>query len=207
VKVLKKGTGLYQGWIRYQSTSDNFSLDVPDSWLKLELTGGEIEASLGMMKEANPDLGEFLDKNSFRSQLESLVSSGVKLMLYDTKADVSASRFATNLNVLRMEVPSGMSLNEVVEENLAEVRSVIGSGLLNDLGEEEVTLGQTPAYKLSYSYRMNMPDGSFQSAVLIQYILLGGNSEYILTFTTTGLEAGMRYDTFEAIAETFRVHK
>jgi hypothetical protein len=207
VKVVKKAPGLYQGWIRYESASDHFSLDVPESWLKLELTGEEIESSIGMMQEANPDLVAFLDKQSFRSQLEALVSSGVKLMLYDTKADIAASRFATNLNVLRMEVPSGMSLDKVVEENVDEVRSVIGSGLVKDLRQEEVLLGKTPGYKLSYGYGMNMPDGSFQSAELIQYIVLGGNSEYILTFTTTGPEAGLRSINFEAIAETFRVPK
>ena len=194
-----------QGWARYGGDEDGFTLDAPSSWAKLDFSGADLDSAIQLMSASNEALGTFLNNPTFKSQLNALTSSGVKLMLYDTLQDVSLTGFATNINVVSVDVPDSLDLTQVMDSDIKQIESALGSGLLTPVSKENVTLNGVPALKLNYSYRINLPTGDFIDASLLQYGMVAAGKEYILTFTTTPEEQKLRSITFDAIARKWRV--
>ena len=98
VRAQDQAVGLSQGWVRYASGNDGFSLDVPSGWDELGPHRGRPQRTRSkMLGDANPQLGTYLNSVEFKSQLASLASSPIKLMLYDTTANFAALRVCNEL--------------------------------------------------------------------------------------------------------------
>jgi hypothetical protein len=205
VTVQSKANGLLPGWLRYESPDDGFSLDVPDTWLKLDVSGEDLEAGLKVVTDNNPQLAKYLDTPDFRKQLSGLERSGVRLLLYDTASDVYSTMFATNLNIIRTDVPADMSIEEVVDKNLDELQRAMGSGLITDIQREALKMGGMAARKIYYTYRVKIGYGNSIDADVTQYLLVKNGSQYIVTFSTSSDEGPYRVNEFDKIARTFKL--
>jgi hypothetical protein len=207
VTVQSKAAGLLPDWLRYESPDDGFTLDVPDSWLKFEVSGEDLEAGLKILTENNPGLAEYMDNIDFKRQLSGLARSGVRLILYDTSVDVYTTLFATNLNIIRVDVPDELKLDEVVDKNMEELKRALGSGLVGDIRIEPLKMAGVAARKIYYTYRIQLGYGPSLDADVTQYLLVKKGVQYILTFSTSSDEGPYRANDFDKIARTFKLPK
>jgi hypothetical protein len=198
-----KAKGLAANWVRYESLDEGYSVDLPKSWQKLDLGADEIKAAVDLMRGQNPELAEFMNSAQFRSQMDSMARSGVRLLLYDSNVDYEANMFATNMNLVHMEIPGGMTLDDVVDKNIMELRKVLGNGLASEIDREVAKLGNASARKISYVYQVNA-GYRYVDIVISQYLTVKNNHEYILTFSTTNEEVRWRDAEFDRIARTFK---
>jgi hypothetical protein len=207
VTVQSKGAGLLPGWLRYESPDDGFSVDLPDTWMKLEVSGEDLEAALKIVSDNNPGLAEYMNEGQFRKGLSNLERAGVRLLLYDTSVDVYTTLFATNLNIIRMGVPGDMKLEEFVDKNLEELKRAMGSGLVTDIRREPLKMGGVAARKIYYTYRIQLGNNYSVDVDVTQYLLVKNGSQYILTFSTSSDEGPYRANEFDKVARTFKLPK
>src|SRR5688572_5415073 len=172
VTVQSKAQGLPTGWLRYESPDDGFTVDVPKSWQKFDVSGEDLQAGLKIVTDNNPQLAEYMNTDEFRKQLSGLERLGVRLLLYDTSSDVYTTMFATNFNVIRMEVPGNLKIEEVVDKNLEELQRAMGSGLVTDIKREALKMGGMSARKIYYTYRFSLGNGNSIDADVTQYLLI-----------------------------------
>jgi hypothetical protein len=198
-----KAKGLSPNWVRYESLDEGYTVDLPKSWQKLDLGADDVKAAVDLMRGQNPDLAEFMNSSQFRSQMDSMAKSGVRLILYDSNVDYGTTLFATNMNLVHMEIPGGMKLDDVVDKNIMELRKVLGKGLASEIDREVAKLGNASARKISYVYQVNA-GYQYVDIVISQYLTVKDNHQYILTFSTTESEVRWRDSEFDRIARTFK---
>ena len=207
VTVQSKANGLLPGWLRYESPDDGFTLDVPKSWQKLKVSGEDLKEAVEVVMENNPKLAEYFDTAEFRKQLSGLNRSGVRLLLFDTASDMNTTMFATNLNIIRTDIPDNLSIEEVVDMNLEELERAMGSGLVTDIRREALKMGGIMARKIYYTYRVQVGYDMSVDADVTQYLLVKNGTQYILTFSTSSDEGPYRANEFDKIARTFKLRK
>jgi hypothetical protein len=205
VTVKSTGAGLQRGWLRYESPE--FSLDVPDTWVKLDVSGEDLQEVLDSVSDSNPRLAQYMKGSEFKRQLSGFAAQGVRLLLYDTDINLDETPFATNLNLVRMKIPKGMKLDEVVRENISELERVFGDGLLTPINREYASLGGKTGEKISYTYRVELPYNGSLDIDLQQIITVKDDMQYILTLTTPNFETRWRARTFDMIAMSFKIPK
>jgi hypothetical protein len=198
------------GWLHYSNPDEGFSLSVPDSWVIMAPDDEELTSAIDSVKKANPAMAKFMDKGPLRGQLGTLASSGVKMLAYDTRSDVEAMNFATNLNVVRMSVPPGAnSLKQVADVNVKELKRAFGSMMTTDVYQASVKVGKEklPAERLDYNYSAALAGGDVLDASAEQYLLLKDGEEYVFTFTTTSDEVNSLLPTFDRIVASVALTK
>src|SRR4051812_29816235 len=126
----------------YSNPGEGFSLKVPDSWVFISPDSKELEATISKVKQANPALAKSLESGPLKGQFSNMADSGVKILAYDTASDVATTNFATNMNVVHMQVPSEFStLDQVANENVNELKKAYGSMLTTEIERTKTHVG------------------------------------------------------------------
>ena len=162
------------------------------------------------MKDANPALAKSLSNGPLSGRLSNLADAGVKVMAYDTASDVATTNFATNMNVVHMQVPPEFTtLEQVTNENINELNKEVGSMMSGSIFRtlSHVGADRIPAERLEYTFAANMPNGNSLEASVIQYLVLKGHEEYVFTFTTASSEVGSDAIAFDGIVASVQLTK
>jgi hypothetical protein len=128
----------------------------------------------------NPDFAPLLDAMSSGEQ-------PIKLFAFDPEAQRS---FATNVNVVAVDLPSGTTLEQFVAANEADIEAF--GGRVGEIESKAAQLPSGPARSLAYGVRLTT-GGSERTIATLQYLLVGGDKGYVVTFSTLP-DLSERYD-------------
>jgi hypothetical protein len=167
----------------------------PPDWVVLELNAATLDQALEQGFRANPDF------EAMGQQIRQQVAAGMKFMGIE-KAGVR-SGFAANVNLMRDSLAAGTSLENAVDEILGQLNTM--SSVEKPIARESVTLKAAKGERLRYTLSMKKPDGQPARAAIIQSVLAPGKDLYVLTCTTSAYQVERYQQTFETIAQSFRL--
>jgi hypothetical protein len=162
---------------------DGFSLRAPMSWIGLDMDTGTLIDQIDQLESTT------FDFEAMAQQAELL---GDALMLFAINVDYSTFEFATNLNVVSVDMGISFPLSFIVETNVQQLTSQVRSieGEVIDLNGEEV--GRV--YAEFDINGMNIRQ--------VQFYLIRGTTLYVITFGTTKNLFDELEEEFHLIAET-----
>jgi hypothetical protein len=175
------------GLATYEVESSGFSIGVPTDWRVLTADEVFSDEALDSMRDADPKLEPILDAMS-------APDSPFKLIAADPSPD---DDFATNLNVVVEDVPSGVTREDYFEASTAQFEEFD----VTDLTEERVALPAGAAMRSTFEHSL----GVDEPLAVLQYVLLGKETGSTLTYTTLPEAFGSRLDEFERSARSFRI--
>ena len=186
------------GWSEHVVADQNFAISLPTRWQRLPVNPQELEASLQVIRESNPELAAALGTSG-----QQLIQSGVKFWAFDLDAASLKSKFATNLTVTRQTLPNQVSFDAYALVNLNQVNAL--SSRQGELTHERIAMANLPAEKIHYNLLFRAGDGSSVTSAISQYLLLNGNDAYVLTYATRLDELTKYAATFDQSALSFRL--
>ena len=155
----------------YGVASQGFSIGVPPDWRVISVDEALPEGEREQLSRENPDFAPLLEA----------ISSGeqpIKLFAFDP--DVQDA-FATNVNVVAVDLPSGTTLAQFVEANKADIEAF--GARVGAMESAPAQLPSGPAERLAYRLRLTT-GGRRQTVATLQYLLVGGDKGYVVTFST-----------------------
>ena len=179
------------GFTRYEISSGNFSVAVPDTWHATTSTQMQ-KASFKLLARENP---------VFRPYAEAAAKkrSPFKFFAYDP---VVRNRFATNLNVVVSQLRAKSTPESFRRRLVAEAGSITAS----KVHATEVSLPAGDAVRLEYRGRFSF-EGKRKVVSTVQYALLVDKKVYVLTFATLPAFADEYEWAFRTSADSFRLTK
>ncbi len=192
-------TELENGWQLYQNFEMDFSLTLPPNWAVLDLTADDFQLALEEVVKNNPEMDDFLSSD----YLANLVAVGIKLIAMDTSYESLSSGSATNLNFLILDLPFQIPLDDYIKLNIDQLKNMLGEDLT--ISQETVKIIGQDAVRLAYTTELASLFGEQIQVYYLQYYLLIGKTQYVLTFTTTGEQFEEYEPLFDQIAQTLQL--
>ena len=169
-----------------RSTSQNFSIAIPDDWEIGSVDELLDEESADRLRQENPTLADAVDQLGDPRSV-------IKLIAYDPDAN---NGFATNFNVAVFALPDDASEQQFYDLNVAQVEDGIGKAP----AQEELEL---PGGRHALHVTWVIP-GAEGSPVADQYLLFSPGRGYVLTYSALEERMDEYAHTFEQSAESFR---
>jgi hypothetical protein len=185
------------GWPLYEVKTEGFALSLPPDWRQFDMNPATFEAKLKETLTRNPQLESLL--GSLRQQ----VASGVKFFGFDEAS--MKTGFTTNVNVLRLPVPPGRTLDMEVMAAVKQMESL--PTVAKPIFHERLKMTTGDCERLRYQMTMKLPSGKDVSLAITQYVLIKDNDSYAVTLTTTSDQEAKYTPTFEKIGQSFRLLK
>jgi hypothetical protein len=194
---VSSGAAIDEGWTEVVVEDQGFSLGLPGTWETLSAQDLEDSGALEARKQEHPEEANLLDLAA-----EALESGAMSLLAYNPDSPGAQAGFATNLNVVHAPSTSTDDPDQIAAQ-LAQA-----AGQIPDmLGEPETGSVDLPSGEAGLvRYHRSVAGESGAVDVLVtQYGIPADGEGFILTFSTLADDAAGQEDTFEAIAETFRL--
>lgn len=190
-----------RGWTRYTYHQDGFSLAIPPNWTSLNLKAEDYQDMLAQAKEANPELDDLYSSKAVRN----MVSSGVKFIAIDVGEQSLLSGFPTNLNLLITDLFIDIELDNYIELNIMQIKQMFGPDL--EVQQNPTMLNGEETVSLTYSSSIRNMMGVMNEVQYLQYFLLAGDKQMVLTFTTLKANYPSQVSQFQEIAASFQYGK
>jgi hypothetical protein len=175
----------YQGWNKVSAS--NIEMWFPDGW-----EGGDIQNDLDVVVENLKTLGPEFD------QIVNVIEANPDLfVLWVFDTDLSGTGYLTNLNVVKAEVLSIITIDKYAEAVKGQLPS---SMTITD--QKKVKLNQYDAVRLEVTMEV--------SGILARemvYVVKQGSTMYTITIATHEDEFEARLPVFEKIASSFSIQE
>ncbi len=190
---------LDSGWTLYTKEVDGFAIALPPDWLQFDFDPKTIDAALQRVQKQNPELGKLLTE-----QARQATATGIKLLAYDLSSTGKTTGFTVNMSVARADMPYPHSLDTIVSMIVEQSEKM--STVVKPIKTEHVSLEAGDAQRIQVTQKVNV-GGKSMTLTSTEYMLIGGESLYLVTLTTPP-DLLNKYDpTFKQIAESFRLVK
>ncbi len=188
---------LDDGNLHYSYKDAGFSVSLPHNWEHLDLSADDLDQIWSYANETNPQLGEIYSSTYLRS----LAAAGIKFMAVDTSVDSLSAGIPTSMNILVSDLPIEISLDDYVDVNIQQLRTLLGENLL--ITQERVPISNTEAEKITYELEINDVFGKSHIVVFNQFLMLQGKTQYVLTFGTVEEYSSANKAVFSNIVQSF----
>jgi hypothetical protein len=185
------------GWPLYEVPAEGFALALPPDWRRFDMNPATFEATMDEMLKKNPELKALL------ANLRQQLASGVKFFGFDDST--LGTGFATNVNVLRLQVPPGATLDTVVADAVRQAESL--PTVVKPIHHERVKVAAGEAERFRYKVTIQTPTGQNVSLATTQFILVRGSGSYTVTAVSVSDQEAKYAETFEKIGKSFRFLK
>jgi hypothetical protein len=171
---------------RHVVRGQGISLTMPASWVATEK--GVSRAVLDQMARENPKLAPFV-------QGLGGPNSPMKFIAFDPNV---RNAFATNVNVVVVPAPAGMSFAQYRQALVAELRQIV----TGKIEQSVATIGGNQALRASYRLRLSL--GRTVTVQTLQYASLRPGRSVVVTYTTLPSLKGSYAATFRRSAASIR---
>jgi ABC-type thiamin/hydroxymethylpyrimidine transport system permease subunit len=179
---------------RHESHSDSFAISVPSSWTSVDLTAPDIDATLEQLRLTSPGITDYLDQQEAADARPSFYAM-------DTSAPGQTQMLPAQFSVQRIPT-EGQSLNEGARQT--EEALSASSDLIGTVDREKVELPAGPAQVLSFKFHFATPAGDAIVAKTV-YMLVSGDSAYVIALGGADDQAQPNASTFEAIIRSLEL--
>jgi hypothetical protein len=188
---------LQAGWTLATIDSEGFAIGLPPGWVKFDLSQNDLNAGFAEMQKANPSLA-----SSLSGEMASMAGQGIKLFAVDKYGNFASTGFATNLNVIKLEMPDNMSLDELSKKAVDEMKQQLHTDSPITFFKNRMSLNSADALRLQYDINVNAPTGKTLDVSFTQYLAIYNGYYYVVTFTTTEGEFPGYAGAFDTSAKT-----
>src|SRR6266566_8064260 len=188
---------LEEGWTLATVQDEGFAIGLPPGWTEFDMGNVNVEAGLSEIRQANPNLA-----NALSEQVTQMAAQGIKLMAFDKYSNFAATGFATNLNIIKEQVPDGADLDSLSGEATAELKKQLQTDVPLQVFKNRLDINSGEAERLQYSFSLNGPDGRSFALSVTQYVAIDGTDSYILTYSTTDDQFPLYASAFDKSAKT-----
>jgi hypothetical protein len=190
------------GWTLATIKSEGFAIGLPPGWVKFDLSQNDLQSGISEMQKANPNLASALT-----GEMASMASQGIKLFAVDKYGNFASTGFATNLNVIKLELPGDTSLDQLSEQSVNEMKQQLHTDTPIKFFKNRLSVNSGEALRLQYSININTPAGKALDVSFTQYLVINDGYYYIVTFTTTDGEFAGYANAFDKSAKTLTILK
>jgi hypothetical protein len=191
-------TELDNGWMQYALPEEGFSVALPPNWLAVQLDPEFMADILGEVGAQNEGALSMLNSDA----MQAMAASGIKLMAFDTDAEMIGRTTPTSLNVLTLELPGELPFDVWLNLNEAQLEGLAEEGSLT---MEELQVAGQDAAHFHYTAQMVNALGQPDHVTLDQYLFLDGINAYVLTFASQVEVADQYTELFPEIMSTFAI--
>jgi len=185
------------GWPVYDVKNEGFAVSLPPNWRRVDMNPQTFEAAYKEAMKQNPQL------ESMYGNLRQQMTNGVKFFGFDPTT--AATGFNTNINVLRLPLPPGGTLDSTVADTLRETQAM--PTIAQPIAHERLKLPSGDRERLRYKMTMNGPNGQPVALAITQFILVNGKDGFAVTLTTTASQEAHYNATFDQIGRGVRFTK
>ncbi len=136
-------------------------------------------------------------------QAQQMVVAGIKFMAFNLEPGAYSSGFATNVNVIKQDLPLPMSPSVVAQIVAGQLEGL--DSVEKPVGRRQISLKSGSAEGLTIHMRNQLPDGSTIALTMLQLITVKGNSAFAVTLTTPTAEFDKYSATFDKIEQSFTI--
>ncbi len=188
---------LEDGWLQYTYHECGFSISLPPNWAHLDLTADDLGEILSYANENNQQLGDVFSSTYLRDS----AAAGIKFMAADSSVASLSAGIPTSINILIADLPFDISLDDYVEINIQQIRSMMGENLL--IQQERIEISNTEGEEIIYEAEMNDVFGKPHLVALNQFLILVGRTQYVITFGTLREFSDVNQTIFYNILQSF----
>ncbi len=185
------------GWPLYEVKAEGFALSLPPDWRQFDMDPATFEAQFRKIAERSPELGQLL------GPLRQQVAAGVKF--YGVDAATVGTGFGTNVNVLRLPLPPGQTLDAVAADAVAQYDAL--PNVAGPVARDRVSGPEGGRERLRVRLSVTNPAGKTDTLAFTQYIAARGGEVYTVTLTTLASQESKYAQTFDRIGRSFRFTK
>jgi hypothetical protein len=190
---------LENGWKNYEVRSEGFVIALPPEWVPINLSSEGFENSLQIVIEQNPKYKKILTNEYIRG----LAASGIKFYGLDRSPKSLEVGVPTTVNVLKVDVGLEFPFDTFVTLNLQNIEKLADPAV--PVEHQRVSLQNVEAEEIKYVNRVVTPLGDTINIFIVQYLILDGSMEYVITMGTTKKLADDYLPVFEEIGHSFRL--
>ena len=117
-------------------------------------------------------------------------------------AESVLSGLPPSVNVIKIELPFDLSLDDYIFINLKQIETMVGPD--TPIAHQRVTLGNVDAEELEYEMTMTGVAGDVTGKIT-QYLILDGQTAYVVTIVCLSEFAADYAPTFKDIGTSFRL--
>jgi hypothetical protein len=185
------------GWPLYEVPDEGFAIALPADWVGMQANPQSFDGMIRQMAANNPGLANYAD--TMRQQ----VKAGIKFFGLDKEA--AATGRGTNAVVMRLGLPSGMTLKDIVDLNVEQMKGAFK--MVGPLNRERKTTRDGECERLVFTVQINGPAGQAAAVTQTQYYYVSKTDYYVVGVTTAPENAGPLAGTVTGICESFRLLK
>ena len=163
------------GTILYELPNEGYAIALPEEWEVVDLSEGFFSEIFDALAEQNESLPSVWTNETFQS----LVAAGIKFYAINFKDESVSNLVPATISVVKEEL--NIDIDLVQYSDLAVNQLELLLPLSTDITQEATRLGEYRSIKLSYELELNNPIGVPSTSVNNQYIILEGNTAYIVT--------------------------
>ena len=175
----------------YEVESAGFAIAVPESWNAASVDDFRESGALEQAAEENPDLAPMLEALARPDSIMKFIAGDPELR----------KDFATNVNVIREELPAGMDQEGDEAANLANIGQALR--VEGDIEEERVDVEAGEALRIAYEHGITQ-GGEERRFAVVQYIVAREGEGYVITYTTVPDALAGYEPQFDESARSFR---
>jgi hypothetical protein len=182
------------GWPLYEVPAEGFALALPPDWRQIDMNPATFEAKFQETLKQNPQF------EALHANLRQQVMAGTRFVGFD-EATIQTG-FATNVNVLRLPLPPGGTLDTAAAQSLRDLEKV--PNVTKPIAHERVKIATADSERFRYKVTAQVAPGQTQALSITQFLFVKGTNGYMVTLTTLSAREVHYAATFEKIGQSFR---
>ncbi len=182
------------GWPVYQVASEGFSLSLPPDWRQIDLDPAKWENTTKDLGEKNPQL------KSMFSGVRQQIGNGIKFFGFDQNS--ASTGFATNINVIRVPVPAGITLDALIEQSKAQYQVL--PGVQKPIEQSRVKSKAGDCARFQVTMVMNGPNNTQFKFTTTQFVFLKDDKCFTVSIATKPESVSKYISTIDHIAQSFQ---
>ncbi|MCC6419837.1 MAG: hypothetical protein IT429_16510 [Gemmataceae bacterium] len=179
------------GWPLYEQPEDGFALALPPGWTALRLDPRTLDQVLKQGLDINPDL------KAMEQTIRQQAAAGVKFI------GLEKAGGGPNVNVLRTALIGKVPVGAAADNFIKQYETI--PNVERPIARRQVKLRSGEAEKLDIVMPVNMPTGEKKRLAMTSYLVVRGQTLYVVTCTAAVDEAGKYRQTFDRITQSFRI--
>ncbi|MCP4535958.1 MAG: hypothetical protein GY832_02330 [Chloroflexi bacterium] len=187
---------LGDGRVLYTNATEGYSLELPDTWLIIDMTLENLEAALEQFDD-DSELGQMIQLG--------LASQNMDMSFYGIDTDPASFKdnpSGTSINIMRQDMLAGVDPTRLVGILEAQISAVEGFTILNS---STLDIGDLSAARLDAQMSATNSFGQQIKTQLIQIYIPTDKTVFILTVGTGAAHFADYKETFDRIVNSFKL--
>jgi hypothetical protein len=179
----------------YEKPNEGFGVGIPSAWTEIDMDPQKMDAALKAMEQQNPQIGAQIS-----ASVRPVAKLGMKFYAFDLQS--AATGFMRNVNLLKNETPTPLTLDQIVDQNVRQIESL--PFVVKPVKHKRLTGAFGETERVQYGLNITAPGAPPIKSDAILYLFVKDKTVFILTVSVAQGEAAQYISLADKIAQSFR---